>query len=350
MSPGAPEPLAREELRAVVRAFGLRGPVRFESIGRGASRTTKGRLTAGGARFMLKRRPAEAMPEAHAAFLHRFQAFLRARGVPVPEVLRTSDGASEYRTELAAVELSQWVEGSRWSCTEREAASAGRAVGSMFAASTQFDPGPIPPGISFHREGTFVGVGGPVLDAALRSDPGTDAAALREALECLGMLGQQAWERAESTGFSSAGPPPRCIHGDLHPGNAVFGDGALRALVDFDSARVDRRACELAAALLHFANHPTTGDDPATWREDLDLGRMQAFADACGAAFDVPLERSELAALPWLMIEACALETLVPIARAGRFARVRASMAVPFFVRKCEWIARHVPPALLPRR
>ena len=349
MTPGAPEPLAREELRAAVRAFGLKGPVRFESIGRGASRTVKGRLTAGGARFMLKRRPVEAMPAEHAAFLHRFQAFLRAHGVPAPALARTVDGAPEHRTELVAIELAEWVDGSRWTRTEGEAASAGAVVGRMIAAAARFDPGPAPPGISFHRAGTFAGVGGPVLESAMRADPGGDASSLRAAIERLGSLGHEAWERAESTRFADEGPRPGCVHGDLHPGNAIFADGTVRAVIDFDSVRIDHRACELSAALLHFANHPMPGEDPVAWREDLDLVRLHAFAESCMAALGAPLSAAELAAIPWLMIEACALETLVPVARTGRFAQVRADRAIPFLVRKCEWIARHVPQALSSR-
>lgn len=344
MNPGAPEPLAREELRAAVRAFGLEGPVRFESIGRGASRTAKGRLTAGGSRFMLKRRPAEAMPADHAAFLHRFQAFLRASGVPAPALRRTVDGAPEHRTELAAIELAEWVDGARWSRTEAEASSAGTVVGRMMAVAARFDPGPVPPGVSYHREGTFVGIGGPVLESSMRADPDSDASVLRAAIERLGSLGLEAWERAEATRFAERGPRPGCVHGDLHPGNAIFDEGRVRAVIDFDSVRIDRRACELAAALLHFANHPMQGDDPAGWREDLDLARVRAFASSCEAALGEPLAGPELAAIPWLMIEACALETLVPVARTGRFAQVRADRAVPFIVRKCEWIARHVQP------
>ena len=159
----------------------------------------------------------------------------------------------------------------------------------------------------------------------------------------------EAWERAESTRFADEGPRPGCVHGDLHPGNAIFADGTVRAVIDFDSVRIDHRACELSAALLHFANHPMPGEDPVAWREDLDLVRLHAFAESCMAALGAPLSAAELAAIPWLMIEACALETLVPVARTGRFAQVRADRAIPFLVRKCEWIARHVPQALSSR-
>lgn len=342
-------PLSREELREVARAYGLPGPVRFESIGRGASRTVKGRLTAGGARYMLKRRPSEAMPEAHAAFLHRFQAYLAAHAVPIARIVRTRLGAPELRGESSAIELTEWVEGARWTRSAAEAASAGGAVGAMLAACARFDPGPVPPGISFHRAGTFAGVGALVLESALRADPGGDRAALRASIERLGSLGHEAWERSEATGFASSGPPPRCVHGDLHPGNAIFLDGGLRAIVDFDSVRVDHRACEIAGAMLHFANHPLAGDDPAEWRDDLDAARLSAFHASCAAALEAPLLPEEVAAIPWLMIEACALETLVPVARTGRFAQTRADLAIPFFARKCGWIAREVPRLLSPR-
>jgi hypothetical protein len=53
---------------------------------------------------------------------------------------------------------------------------------------------------------------------------------------------------------------------------------------------------------------------------------------------DESLTPAERRALPWLMIEACALESIVPIARTGRFSQLRADAFLPFIRRKLEWI------------
>jgi Ser/Thr protein kinase RdoA (MazF antagonist) len=128
------------------------------------------------------------------------------------------------------------------------------------------------------------------------------------------------------------------VHGDLHPGNALFESGSLRAILDFDAARIDRRASEVANALLHHGNDPIAGVDADAWRVEPDVARMRAYLAGVEAALGAPLLAEERRAIPWLMIEACTLESVVPVAKSGRFARLRADAFLAYVERKTAWI------------
>lgn len=328
--------LTREQLRAVVNGYGLRGPVRYEPIARGASRLAKGRLSTASGDWMLKQRSPEAMPPGHASFLHRFQAYLDASGVPLAPMAHTPQGAWSFDLGDSLVELYRWIPGGRWDRSEAEARSAGAALGRLLRVAPLFDAGPHAPSISFHRPGSLSGAARLVVEAARRADPDTDPAALRATADRLIARAERAFACAEEAGLASS--PAMAVHGDLHPGNALFESGSLRAILDFDAARIDRRACEVANALLHHGNDPIAGIDPGAWRVELDAGRMQAYLQGTEAALGTSLLDAELRAIPWLMIEACTLESVVPVAKSGRFARLRADAFLGYVDRKTAWI------------
>jgi homoserine kinase type II len=328
--------LTRERLRAVVNGYGLRGPVRFEPIARGASRLVKGRLRTASGDWMLKERSPEAMPPGHASFLHRFQAYLDAARVPLAPLAHTPQGAWSLDLGDALVELYRWMPGGRWERTDAEAKAAGAGLGRLLRVSPLFEAGPHAPSISFHRPGSLAGAARLVAEAARRADPDTDAASLRATVGRLIDRADRAFLRAEESGLSAS--PSMAVHGDLHPGNALFENGALSALLDFDAARIDRRASEVANALLHHGNDPIAGVDPGAWRVELDAARMRAYLAGVEGALGAPLMEEERRAIPWLMIEACTLESVVPVAKAGRFARLRADAFLPYVERKTAWI------------
>jgi Ser/Thr protein kinase RdoA (MazF antagonist) len=344
MTPHSRPSLDREELRAAVRAYGLRGPVQFEPIGRGASASAKGRLRTPDGDFMLKRRSARTWSTERASFLHRFQEHLFAAGVPVARLARTATGDHEFRTGAGAFELFHWVEGDRWSRGVVQAAAAGLALGRALRAAEGFDARDAPPRTSFHRPGGLAGAGVPVLEAVMRADPDTDQVALRRTLQRIVDRAMSAERRADEAGIAES--PMTCGHGDVHPGNALYRRDRVVAILDFDSAGIDRRACEVANAALHFSNAPIAGVEPSAWVAEPDFGLARAVVDGCNAGLGDPLLAQEAAAIPWLMIEACTVESLVPLARSGRFARLRADRFLDLIDRKTAAIeswARSLP-------
>ncbi len=339
MSPHEREMLSRDEIRQVIALYDLPRPVTAESIGRGSRQSAKSRLRTPGGDFLLKRRNARKCAPELVAFLHRFQAHLDQEAVPVARLVAARDGATSVVNEAGTYELSQWIEGTRWSRSIADAAEVGVIVGSALRASTSFDPGAHPPTTSFHANAMAAPALGMAAERALAVDPSTDRAILAAATGALQARLMRAAMRAAEAGLSSA--PRTCIHGDMHPGNVLFVGGRVRAILDFDGARLDWRACEVANAAMHFANEPIASLPPEQWRPELDLALAGAVVAGIERGMREALLSQERAALPWLMIEACTLESAVPIARTGRFAHLRAEEFLPFIERKTEWIERH---------
>ena len=51
------------------------------------------------------------------------------------------------------------------------------------------------------------------------------------------------------------------------------------------------------------------------------------------------LDDRELDVLPWLMLEGLIMESVIPIANEGRFARIPGSAFLDMIARKAEWLA-----------
>lgn len=326
--------LTVDEVRGVSHAFGLRRPIEAEPLGRGSRQSAKSRLRTPAGQFFLKRRAADAAERL--GFVHAFQLHLAAAGVPVAQVLPTLEGRTVHFADGGAYELFRWIDGGRWSMRVDESAEVGAAIGAMLRASASFAAPADAPRTGFHRSGAAAGSEDHVVASVLRADPSADAAALRACVGRLVAAAARAHSRAEDAGLSRA--PSVCVHGDLHPGNVLFADGRLRAVLDFDGARIDHRACEVANALVHFGSHPIAGLAAEAWRPELDVARMTAVLAGTEHGLGTPLAPEERRALPWLMIESCTLESLVPVARTGRFAHLPAAEFLPFIERKVAWI------------
>lgn len=328
--------LSPGEIREVIAHYAIARPVTAEPLGRGSRQSAKSRLRTPRGDFLLKRRaPRKSAPEL-VAFIHRFHAHLDARTVPVAHLMRTAEGATSVRAPHGVYELSQWVEGTRWSRSVADAAAVGVVVGEVLRAAEEFDEAPDAPTASFHASPSGANALALAAEHAARADPGADHAAVEAAVESLAQRLARATEQARTAGIERT--PRRCIHGDMHPGNVLFAGGRVRALLDFDGARLDWRACEVANAAMHFSNEPIAGLPPESWRAELETGRLAAVMAGVERGLRVPLLPEERRAVPWLMIEACILESAVPIARTGRFAHLRADAFLPFIERKTAWI------------
>ncbi|MCG8400256.1 MAG: hypothetical protein MJA84_01525, partial [Firmicutes bacterium] len=79
-------------------------------------------------------------------------------------------------------------------------------------------------------------------------------------------------------------------------------------------------------------------EDPATWPEYLDEGRLKRFIRGNDAVPGAVLSRAELRCLPWLMMEALIAEAVIPIAATGAFARMDGLPFLQMVQRKVTWL------------
>ena len=329
--------LATAEVRRVAEQYALQWPISVQPLGLGSRANAKSRLVTQRGEFLLKRRPDHRSSPELVQFIHAFHRHLEARGVPVAPLVLTRSGQTAVQQDGHVYELFGWVPGGRWSRTAEEAASAGAAIGRMLRAAQGYAPPGRHQTASFHAHAVVAQALRDAPAAACAADPSTDRAALEA------VCAQLAAHTAEASRKASVieEQPKLVTHGDLHPGNLLYLGGTVQGILDFDSARMDWRSCELANAALHFGNDPLAGSQVGEWDPALQLDRVQALLAAAQQGMGAPLTPAERQALPWLMVEACVLESVVPVLRTGRFGPLRADQVLPFVQRKAAWLVEH---------
>lgn len=329
--------LTSDEVRAVAQRYALVRPISMRLLGAGSRANAKARLSTPRGDFLLKRRAPHRSARPFVAFVHALHRHMDARGVPVAPLVLDREAQSAVELPTGVYELFAWMPGARWKRTPVEAESAGIAFGSMLRFAAGYAPPGAPQTVSFHAHPAREVALQAAVERACAADPDTDYAAMSA---LCGRLDERAVRAAQRAAAIRA-LPLLPVHGDLHPGNVLFLDGAVSAILDFDGAHLGWRACEVASAVLHFSNDPISRVPVEKWEAGLDIGRVRAMLAGIERGLGAPLEPAERAALPWLMIEACTLESAVPVARTGRFAHLRADRLLAFVDRKAAWIEEH---------
>ena len=111
--------------------------------------------------------------------------------------------------------------------------------------------------------------------------------------------------------------PKQIVHADWHPGNMLFRDNHVVAVIDYDSARLLPRIIDIANGALQFSI--IGGDeDVSKWPDYIDESRFKRFLRGYDEVMLLSARR-RFAPIPWLMIEALIAEAVFPIAATGNF-------------------------------
>jgi homoserine kinase type II len=143
-------------------------------------------------------------------------------------------------------------------------------------------------------------------------------------------------EEVTSLGLDSW--PEQIVHGDWHPGNMLFRDGHVVAVIDYDAARLQQRVIDLANGALQFSI-VGGGDDPTCWPEYVDESRLKRFMRGYDSVNVIT--KRELEAAPYLMCEAMIAEAVLPIAATGSFGRIEGFPFLQMIEAKVNWILSH---------
>ncbi len=332
------------ELAIVLSHYDL-GVIR--SIGRlrrGSIKTPKLLITTGRGQFVLKRRSSEQADPVRVRFAHAVQTRLAASGFPLPPLVPTRPmAASEASHSLFVIkgrsyELFRFSAGQGYDKSTMQSFAAGQGL-AMFhnvtaPLASAAEPANSGVPLSYHDNETVPAV---LREFALRLPDGSDANELANMYEA-------AAERVNTAGYERW--PVQVIHGDWHPGNALFHGDRLVAVIDYDTARLGRRVLDIAAAAIQFSIMIIPGD-PAQWPDELDEARLTAMLRGYESLTDAeghPLEhisRAELTALPDMMVESLIAETAAPIAATGAFGVHGPGKMLSVTRRKAKWIVDH---------
>jgi len=228
----------------------------------------------------------------------------------------------------------EYIEGQRYDCSLEQTTRAGQALALYHRAVADFATEWTPPAGSYHNA--------PNVRAGLNAIPtvtsGHDSVCGHEAeLLSLTQLMHEKYDWAaegvNQSGFAAW--PCAIIHGDWHPGNMLFSDGVVRAVVDFDAARLAPPIIDIAYGMLQFSIL-RAATAPDLWPDYFDETRMRRFLTGYLAGNAVSHQQRRV--IPLLMIEALVAEAVLPIAVTGSFGHLPGFGVLQMVARKAQWL------------
>lgn len=324
------------ELAVVLSHFDLGVIESVTEFPRGSRRSPKVGIVAERGKFLLKRRmAARARPE-RVRLSHRVQAHLAAVGFPLARLVATRDGKhSVVQLREHVYELFEFIAGQPFERTADEAEDAGRVLAKFHVATEEFSSLsnlPAPQGDFHDASGVRTGL------CAIRSTLKSHDSFTGTEVELDGLVAfllkayDGASDAVNSAGFEQL--PRRLIHADWHPGNILFRNRRVVAVLDYDSLRMSRRITDVANGAMQFSM--LAGGDPASWPDQLDQDRYRGFlrgyTSICG------LSSPELSCTPYLMAEALIAECVPPITETGSVGQWAGYRVMQMVRRKLTWL------------
>ena len=307
---------------------------------RGSRRSPKVGIVSSNGKFLLKRRDPERTHPVRIRFSHRLQTHLASQGFPLPRLVSPSGSDDSARPLLTLrdrmYELFEYVSGHSYRGTEGETFEAGRILAIFHRVSRSFQQGEDCPTGDYHDSNT-VRTGLNTIPSSISAHESVFGrqAELLGAIHMLSDAYDEAAAAVQQIGV--AGFPEQVIHSDWHPGNMLFRNDVVAAVIDYDSARLSRRILDVANGVLQFSI--LTGDRPEVWPDHLDEPRVGLFLTGYQAA--EPLAAEERRCIPHLMIEALIAECVVPIAMTGSFGRWQGYRFMQMVRRKVIWLRQN---------
>lgn len=278
--------------------------------------------------FILKRRAHGRDDPIKVAFCHNLQRTLARARYPLPRLALTRAGVSMLSVGGRMYELFEYIGGQAYDQSLHATFEAGQALALFHRVLANEKPEWEPPGVGYHRSPHII-PNLAYIPHRLRDD------SLLSLIDSFRESYLRAGERVEAAGFAQW--PRQIVHGDWHPGNMLFKESRVVAVIDYDTARVQPRVLDIANGMLQFSI-TRAGDDPLTWPAEPDEGRLKRFCRGYDSKADPMISKAELETLPDLMIEAVIAEAAVPIAATGRFGRMEAGSFLRMVERKVRWL------------
>jgi homoserine kinase type II len=328
---GQRETFTGEELAVVLSNFDIGIVESVAEYPRGSRKAPKLLIVSERGKFLLKRRARGKDDPYKVAFSHALQLYLANKQFPLPHLVGTRrDNNSMLQWRNGVYELFEYIPGQPYPQTLESTFDSGRVLALFHKLLQEFQSEWRPAGGSYH-EAPSVETGLKAIPASLRG-PEADAGPVlqflldsyRHAAGVVNSMGLDAW-------------PKQIVHADWHPGNMLFRENHVVAVIDYDAARVLPRIIDIANGALQFSI--LGGDeDVAKWPEYLDESRFKRFLRGYDEV--MLLSEAEMRTIPWLMVEALIAEAVFPIAATGTFGRMEGLAFLGMVQRKIHWMQR----------
>ena len=323
------EVFATDELAIVLSHYDI-GPIEsVTEFARGSRKSPKALVTAEQGRFILKKRARGRDDPYRVAFAHALQLHLATRRFPLPHLIGTrKENNSMFQWRSGVYELFEYIPGQGYPQTLETTSDAGRVLATYHRLTESFHTQWKSAVGSYHDA--------PAVHSALQQIASNVTASYQPLVASIKELYVDAAHRVEALGISRW--PVQIAHADWHPGNMLFRDNHIVAVIDYDSARYLPRISDIANGALQFSILGGSGE-VGTWPEHTDEVRFTRFL--AGYDSQSVLSRHEIEAIPWLMIEALIAEAAFPIAATGSFGRLEGLTFLEMVHRKTSWFKAH---------
>lgn len=324
-----------QELAAVLARYDLGTIETVDQHFKGSRRSPKAIVKTDRGRFLLKRRARGRDHPMKVAYAHGIQRFLAERDFPLPRLM-----PSRIEDDTMVIhgghiyEVFEYLEGGSYDRSVEATFDAGFQLARFheIVADFQFDWEPTRR--AFHDANVVRNH----LNAIPASVGKNDSVAGRES-ELFSVVSilydsyETACEQVEDAGYAEW--PIQTIHGDWHPGNMLFSDQSVLAVIDYDSLHLLPPVVDVANGVLQFSI--LGGDmDPRLWPAELDNERFCQFLS--GYEEHRTIEPDQVRVLTALMIEALIAEAVAPIAATGSFGRLEGFRFMKMICRKVRWL------------
>ncbi len=319
-----------EELAQVLSHYNIGVIHQVTPLSAGNKRAPKLILVSDKGKFLLKRRQHGKDDLYRVAFAHTVQTHLDAQSFPVASLIATSDEKKTLlQIENHIYELFEFVTGVRYDGSAEATIDAGRYLAKFHQYLSDFACVWEPLKGSFH-DSSIVRRHLKMVGSGKRQDASDDLRKIADGLMC---LYNESSTHVNQLGFDSWSQ--QVVHGDWHPGNMLFSDRKLVAVLDFDSTEVAPPVTDLANGMLQFS---IVGDrpNPADWPDYLDQARLIQFLQ--GYRQIIQLDKNKLASLLDLMIETIIAEAVLPVATTGFFGNLSGLDFLKMINRKARWL------------
>ena len=331
------EKFGTEELATCLSYYDLGAILRIQEFTRGSRHSPKVLIEAQRGKFLFKRRARGKDDPDRVAFTHQIQLALAAQSFPLPHLIGTrAENNSMLALEGRLYELFEFIEGGEYDRSQEATFDSGRILGLYHRLLKDFRSDYKPPEGSYH--------GARAIHRAIQNtagslpiDPATSSETVTNTIRSLDEAYTYCAEKANSFGLGTW--EGQIVHGDWHPGNMLFRDAHVVAVIDYDSARLHQRAIDLANGALQFSIKGG-GEDPSQWPDRLSERRFEQFMRGYDSANVISLR--EIETVPYLMCEAMIAEAVLPIAATGSFGRMEGFPFLQMVDRKVKWILDHL--------
>jgi Ser/Thr protein kinase RdoA (MazF antagonist) len=333
------EKFAADELAIVMSNFDIGIIQSIKEFGRGSRKAPKLLIASEKGEYLLKRRARGKDDPFKVAFSHALQLYLASKQFPLPHLIGTrKNNNSMLQYNGLVYELFEYIRGTSYDNSLESTYDSGKILALYHKLLRDYTPQFEPPVGSYHNSRSINnGLDQiPVTFNRLDRMRNISEQQVASTTTFLRDAYVEAAEIVNKTGLNDW--PSQIVHCDWHPGNMLFRNRKVVAVIDYDAARLQQRVIDLANGVLQFSILGGS-DDPTTWPDYVDETRFKRFIRGYDEV-DV-VSTAELEVVPWLMIEAMVAESVLPIAATGSFGRIEGYGFLQMIERKIRWVREH---------